>query len=511
MKELFTVVRECYEQLPALKYGLKNFVDLLTEVNKALSVESMEPIEGKKLLECIKENSIVTIKNYKDGDNMNSKMIKFRVPSLQEAERISLKKQVSNIITEKLSSQDGRYDLINIGSVLMASGVDYKKIGIPTLKLFLRVVFQEDCKIEDRELGSSFLLKSRDLEANNIDTSSSVKNVNSSSSPQKTIQKVRRLSAFEKLMNFAIFPNKDGFNGAIRQLAEEKALKEKWFYGKQDPGNYPILRRIFLLTFERLLAEDEEHINDPTWKKKIRTTDDYAVFNTGLVDNLYEPVYALFSKNLRNNASRKWAFWTFVKSNDYEHQLLTRNFGSDLPTPAHYYNSTSELVYNIDKKIGSYNWDHFMDHCERLPIDFLKDNGPKFDYDQPKTELFFSKLAEAIKADPRSMYRIKKRIEDAIEHSIKRVRWNFKTAIPIYYPGQKQISLLLPLALTDEETIDVALVLEATESDAYIAHTILTLRMAYVNARLITRPDSDWLTADNISSSKASKEEEFEN
>ena len=106
------------------------------------------------------------------------------------------------------------------------------------------------------------------------------------------------------------------------------------------------------------------------------------------------------------------------------------------------------------------------------------------------------------------MVRIKKRFSDAIDYAIKRVRWNFKTAIPIYYPGQKQISLLLPLALVDDDKIDVALVLEATESGAYIAHTILTLEMAYTNARLITRPDSEWLTAEKISSTNSFNEYE---
>lgn len=181
--------------------------------------------------------------------------------------------------------------------------------------------------------------------------------------------------------------------------------------------------------------------------------------------------------------------------------MLTRIFGTNLPSPAHYYNQTSELVYNIKTEIGSYNWNHFIDNCRRLPLEFLRENGPKFDYSQPKTPQFYIKLAEAIKADQRSMNRIKNRITDAIDYAIKRVRWNFKTAIPIYYPGQKQISLLLPLALVDEDNIDVALVLEATESGAYIAHTILTLEMAYTNARLITRPDSDWLTAEKISAS----------
>ena len=33
----------------------------------------------------------------------------------------------------------------------------------------------------------------------------------------------------------------------------------------------------------------------------------------------------------------------------------------------------------------------------------------------------------------------------------------------------------------------------------YVGKTILTLDMAYSNARLITRPDSDWLLSDIIS------------
>ena len=34
---------------------------------------------------------------------------------------------------------------------------------------------------------------------------------------------------------------------------------------------------------------------------------------------------------------------------------------------------------------------------------------------------------------------------------------------------------------------------ELVESGAYLGQTILTMNMAYNNARLISRPDSDWL------------------
>ena len=60
------------------------------------------------------------------------------------------------------------------------------------------------------------------------------------------------------------------------------------------------------------------------------------------------------------------------------------------------------------------------------------------------------------------------------------------------------ISLLLPLSLTDDERIELALVVEKTNSGNYLGHTILPLAWAYSNARLITKPDSDWLAPESI-------------
>ena len=324
-----------------------------------------------------------------------------------------------------------------------------------------------------------------------------------------------KLSAYDKLMKFAYFPKKDtdssknGFQQAIEVLANEKVLKEDWSYKDNDTEDYPILKSYLLRTFERLQSEDEKHSSDEHWSSKIRYSKDgnYVVFNTGLVDSLFEPVYAFFKKNIRRED--QWLFVAFIKSNDKEHQTLTRIFGTELPAPAHYYDNTSELVYNIKEGIGTYNWDHIIERCDRLPVEFLRDNGPSnFDYNDVGSNDFFKRLSEAILNDSRSYNRIKNRILDAVDYAVKRVRWNYKTAIPVYFPSSEEISLLLPLSLVNEEKIDVALVLEATQSGAYIAHTILTLKMAYNNARLITRPDSDWLIAKNITSKKDSEEEQ---
>lgn len=517
MKELQTIIQESYESLPTMPGLYKDLGTLLQKVNDALLEQGSETIDMDSLCDfLLKTNPKARFeKEYhlQSGEIIQAVRLFFQknfIPSIDESVRIELQEKISSILLSKLPNDDGWFLKSQIMPKLLESGLNIKGYGFVSQQDAFEVIFGEDYKSENRGKGLhpkiyvSFAVHKYAKEGTipykkeyNIKLLSKAGNV-----------KKKKDTAFNKLMSFAVFPS--GLDDAIRQLAEEKALKENWFYGdkNQDIRSYPILKNYLLLTFERLLAEDEEHLNDLTWEKKILTTDTNAVFNTGLVDKLYEPVYALFKRNTSEISTRKWKFWTFVKSNDREHQIMTRIFGTKLPSPAHYYNQTSELVYNIKTDIGSYNWDHFIDNCRRLPIDFLRENGPKFDYSQPKTDKFYKELAKAIKADQRSMVRIKKRFSDAIDYAIKRVRWNFKTAIPIYYPGQKQISLLLPLALVDDDKIDVALVLEATESGAYIAHTILTLEMAYTNARLITRPDSEWLTAEKISSTNSFNEYE---
>lgn len=87
------------------------------------------------------------------------------------------------------------------------------------------------------------------------------------------------------------------------------------------------------------------------------------------------------------------------------------------------------------------------------------------------------------------------------------MEWNFRTSIPIYYPTRNSISLLLPLSLMNESQIDLALVVEKTQSGNYLGHTILPLDWAYSNARLIARLDSNWLIVDKIDEDDATGED----
>jgi hypothetical protein len=94
---------------------------------------------------------------------------------------------------------------------------------------------------------------------------------------------------------------------------------------------------------------------------------------------------------------------------------------------------------------------------------------------------------------------IRNRLKDAIEVAVKRIQWNFKTAIPMYFPRENKMSLLIPLSLIDDSNVDLVLVAAKMNAGGYRGMTILTLEQAYTSARLVSRPDSDWLIAKTIS------------
>jgi hypothetical protein len=84
--------------------------------------------------------------------------------------------------------------------------------------------------------------------------------------------------------------------------------------------------------------------------------------------------------------------------------------------------------------------------------------------------------------------------------AINRVKANYRTAVPQYY--KSQIQLLLPLCLQGTNKADLVLTIGRQAYNppqsgkfTYSAATVLTVAMAYQNARLIARPERDWLYA----------------
>jgi len=256
-----------------------------------------------------------------------------------------------------------------------------------------------------------------------------------------------------------------------------KALDEDWDYRNTASNKEsPILYNYLQFTFAKLRDEDR---GLPPDQRKIRVLPDLttplAAFNTGLVDEKYKSIYALFEANEAGRTQR-WRYRAFCVAGEGHGKVLARYF-NPLPKPAAYFHSTSELLYDPDLPLHP-DYSHILTHNrDRLPQEIL---------DQ------IHGLDES-----KAIRRLTSDLDAAIEVAKKRAQWNYKTAIPHYFPSFKRIELLLPLCLVEDNRVDVALSVQRLET-AYLANTILRLDWAYKSARLVCRPDSDWLAPKKI-------------
>lgn len=254
-----------------------------------------------------------------------------------------------------------------------------------------------------------------------------------------------------ELFKFALFPS---YDKSISFLAENLADKEDWDFSDSNTKNYTILKNYLEFTFRKLQQE-----------RKVGFTPDnkFACYNTGLVTENLEDIFAFFEeyKNPRVGFTTPFCFKAFLKKSD---NSILRNFSYRIPEIADFFDKPELLIFNPK--------------CDLIPdIDhIIGDNISRF----PKH------LQNADDAE------LRRQLIGAIEEVKKKVRTNYKIAVPQYYDGK--IQLLLPLCLTSgSPNPDLALVVHKLNQTTYTARTCLTLKMAYNNARLIVKPQSNWL------------------
>ena len=290
-------------------------------------------------------------------------------------------------------------------------------------------------------------------------------------------------------------PRGKAVRGVLNDLAEI-ALDEDWAYGdtQNQRTGLPILRNYLINTFYKQYRDG--HVAEVAHGGK-----GWAAFNTGLVDDRYDPIFALYEQNDR--PPRPWKFHAFCRPNiERTGQTLARNF-NPLPPAPKYFEKAEDVIFDPDTAIQP-RYDHIVyDSIEkdRYPSDFLEKHVPSgiewidpSKMEKPERAAFLRDFRRALEADARTDRDIRNRIDDAIALAVKRARWNFKTAIPLYYPKANAISLLLPIALVDDDEVDLALVVARTTAGGYSGETVYKLKWAYDHARLVCRPDSDWLT-----------------
>ncbi|MCB5941353.1 DUF3825 domain-containing protein [bacterium 210820-DFI.6.52] len=297
----------------------------------------------------------------------------------------------------------------------------------------------------------------------------------------------------DELGKFAYLGNMTEF---LRTLAQ-MALPERWSFSRDNADDYSILVRYIKYTFYRLKQEGKVCILEREGRRE------FAAFNTGLVDHTYEEIYACFLPNAQPEKT-PWAFDCFCTAGSRGAGKRLVDSFNPLPQAASYFRRKEDLLYDLERELILDRHHIIVDNVNRLPLDFLEEVL----YDSGEMRPVLGGLREGRPGEQKALYdrlrafldggdkhfrRICSRVDEAVELAKKRVRWNFKTALPCFFPTRNVMSLMLPLALLRDDRVDVALVVELTQSGNYQGQTILPLREAYIDARLLCRPDSDWL------------------
>lgn len=236
---------------------------------------------------------------------------------------------------------------------------------------------------------------------------------------------------------------KDAFFNDLIQLAEP----EIWVT-PESGYSYDILFSYFHNTFEKA-AKDGLIL--------FSQNEDFACFNTGLLTTNGEDVIALFNKFANKYCS--YHLFGFRKESDRQ---IMENF-CETPKVVQYFENPEKIYFNPNFEVIK-NLDHILDdNFDRFP-EVLRDKGK---------------------------VHIKSLLIHALDLTIKRCQRNYRIAVPQYY--LEKITYLLPVDLDGHK---MALAVEEINK-RYRANTIFTLDMAYKNARLLMKPEADWLDIRN--------------
>ena len=249
------------------------------------------------------------------------------------------------------------------------------------------------------------------------------------------------------LFTYAFCGTETGFNNMLRYLAE-LAEEEKWSFDDAKP--HSVLRNYILGTFSQCYKQD---------KLLISADGNHSCLNTGLLTPNGNDIIAIFEKNTKAGAQP----WVLKKFKDKCSRDFLNVF-TDIPLLATYTTNFEELYFNPDYNI-IINTDHILD-----------DN--------------WERIESVVKMNKTLM---KTLLVEVIEEAKLRIKRNLRLVVPQFY--KNEIMYLVPIKISnaDGNFETMALAVEKTATNQYRANTIFTKEMAYEKARLVMKPESNWL------------------
>ena len=249
------------------------------------------------------------------------------------------------------------------------------------------------------------------------------------------------------LLNYAFCGVEPYYSNHFTELAS-LAENEIWTFDNSKPNS--ILQTYIINTFTRCYKQNKVIEND---------NNSFSCFNTGLLTPNGNDIIGLFEQNQRQGA-QPWVFKGFRDKCNRDFMKLfivvpelatyTDNFEE------YYYNPDLDIVINTDHILDD-NWTRISDNIP-LPKDIVK------------TLLI-----------------------GVVEEAKKRIKRNVRLVIPQFYKEKIMYLVPIKIPIADNSFETMALAVEKINDNQYRANTIFTKEIAYEKARLLMKPETNWL------------------
>ena len=226
----------------------------------------------------------------------------------------------------------------------------------------------------------------------------------------------------------------------------------------------PKLRNYLNYTFRRVLELEGQ---EPGVYFRRSLDDEWISFNTGLHNQFGADSIAIFQRfKQRSDLPIKpvpdWVFKGCYAPNDRQYR---DRFGTEIPEIAWYSKDSRDFVFDTTYQLDRDAFDHLFERAkERAGLPNASDEV------------------------------VRNYLRGALENIVPKIKRNYKIAIPVFYIEESRMQLLLPfVSASNSNDVSCFLVERDDAIKCYRLKTIYDLDQAYYAARLITRPDKDWL------------------
>lgn len=179
-----------------------------------------------------------------------------------------------------------------------------------------------------------------------------------------------------------------------------------------------------------------------------------------------------------------------------KYEMSSRLRPDQMPHRAAYFTDVPRMLLDTTKDI-SISWTHILkENWDRI-CEVKNPRNPE-ELGAITTQTVRGTVTTTDTRDPNVVRQVMNELKGAYDTTLTRCKANFRTATPQFFKGGLQ--LLLPITLSPSTTPNLALTVEQEGQFPHIhyrASTMLKMEWAYNNARLVAKPEADWLVPPN--------------